>query len=1672
MMKRGGLRQLAPALAFIMLLAFIYLGIPAKLNTTPTGLASAPEWTGATNTLNVPADGTLEVNLDNLFTSEARLTYLASRADKISTRISESTLTIDPMFGFVGERTITLYASDGETITRKRIKIIVTAEPGQQQESAVSPSEIKIEPSIEAILASEETADAIIILRDTVPFTFSATAAKQIKKQLLEQRKQAVDQAQDALLARVNDVPENAITGAVIADEADFELIQEYETINALAVKLTRTGLAKLRNDPSVAQILLDRPFSAVLGSSIPVIDADDVWNMTVNSTNITGKGEGICVLDTGIDLTHPAFTGKIIGGHDYVNEDASPQDDAGNSHGTHVSGIAAGNSSSVKGVAPDANIIPLKVCNSGNSCTASDILAGIDYCNNNSVILNATAISGSLSDGGQYASGTCPTLFDSALNTSNTLGIIPVFASGNNGYTNGISYPACSPYAISAGSTSDGDSVSSFSNRGGDRLDVLAPGESVTSAAVGGGTSTLSGTSMSTPHASGAVALIQQNQRAQNKPILALAEMRQLLKETGRQAGSWHRLDVYAAIVKLNQNYTINITENSVTNATPPKAKVAFKDSTDLSGFVECSELKHNFIHVNSEQCPQYNKSAHIILEGLPGINATPRRNGAPCPAETCQNATFNNGTLEFDVTSFTNYTGESYFGTDALVDACAVINDSTSLTANVISNTTCFTINASNLYLNCSGFSISYGMDGTQNHSYGIFANNKTNLTIRDCTITDINNGSRNNIGINFTNVNDSLITNVSIQTNGTADNNGIMLWNSSRNNIDYSTIRTRGTSLINVGIYVLNASSTNVTNTTIITDSNSFGYGILIDITSHNSTALNNTISTSGPGSTNPGIGVFATMDTRIFRNIITTNGTFGNTGISLGAHGNRSIVENNTIVTSGNQSGSSGNTGIALTTTMTNIIRYNTIRTTGLTINNAIILQGSAHNNTFTGNNISASGNNTYAIRLAVTNETAITDTILTDPSDWIEVTAPTIRVNLTNTTFLTINGSIQYTGVMQINGTENITRSKFNISSNQASANSTNLSLLNTTARITLFNTNLFDPKPMIDYEDDGVYTDCPLNTCTEISFNATGDNAYTFDVTQFTGYSAGDATIFSCNVTINTSSVLTQNITAEQTCLTIGSDNLTFNCRGNTITFNTIGTSNTAGITAEGRTNITIQDCIILDGNATGGTTSMAINLSKTNYSRIVNNTLVANSTVASQGIRARIQDYRNIIENNTIIADGNAGAGTSLNTGIDANTNSSENNITGNTITANGYGASNFNRGILIDHSNNTVRNNTLRTNGNGASNIAVSISGPDNFVIGNTIITNGTIRAHGIQMSTNGNQTLIANNTIVTSGNESGADGNYGIYFIGTGRNTAQGNRITATGRSINHGIYITSGAVNHTITGNNITTDGNQSYAIAFTQANYSLLADNLLTNPVEWIDGQAGGNSQNNITNITFTNANGSIRFQGLIQFNGSQNITRARLFIRQNQAYVNSTNLSLLNLSARVTLQGIGFSNPQPESDFEDDGTFAPCPAGICNEISYNSITGTYVFDVTQFTTHQSGETSGGGGSSSGAAGGASGGGGGGDSKKSEEQTTPTTEQPAQDLSRFLNENPTEQEIAETAPINEEIKELEPIIPPEIKQQQVTKSIATLYYLASFISLAVLVVLWAAWHRKK
>jgi len=312
-----------------------------------------------------------------------------------------------------------------------------------------------------------------------------------------------------------------------------------------------------------------EKLFKISLFDSVPLINATMAWSSIESSINLSGFNQTICIIDTGINYTHPDLGGcfgnnnkssncKVIGGYDYVNNDEDPMDDHG--HGTHVSGIAVANGY-VKGVAKDSKIVALKALNSDGVGSEIGIISSINWCIENSEKFNIKVISMSIGDGQKYSSF-CDDSFPSiaaAINEAVTKNISVVIASGNEYHTDGISAPACIQNAIPVASTTKQDIISSFSNRN-YMVKLAAPGSSIYSTLISGSYGYSSGTSMATPHVAGAIAIINQYLEI-NRREMTPKDIESLLNNTGLKIYdsesnlNYSRINLFNALISIDIN-------------------------------------------------------------------------------------------------------------------------------------------------------------------------------------------------------------------------------------------------------------------------------------------------------------------------------------------------------------------------------------------------------------------------------------------------------------------------------------------------------------------------------------------------------------------------------------------------------------------------------------------------------------------------------------------------------------------------------------------------------------------------------------------------------------------------------------------------------------------------------------------------------------------------------------------------------------------------------------------------------------------------------------------------------------------------------------------------------------------------------------------------------------
>ena len=265
-----------------------------------------------------------------------------------------------------------------------------------------------------------------------------------------------------------------------------------------------------------------------------------------------------IAVIDTGIDLQHPIFAGKLLPGYDFVDSDNDPSE-VGSAHvgayghGTHVAGI-------ITMVAPDAKVIPIRILDQNGVGDIWRLAKALIYAANpdGDPTTNDGANIVNLSLGTTQRSDLIIKIIKAVtnrdpLNDDPDLpqivhpGMIIVASAGNTG--NGVHiYPAASGEInglIAVGSSSAGDALSSFSTRG-EWVQIMAPGERIVSSVPGGRYGVWQGTSMSAPIVAGVAALVRKR-----FPNLTPEEVFEQIRRTSVSVGSGlpRRIDAAQAV-------------------------------------------------------------------------------------------------------------------------------------------------------------------------------------------------------------------------------------------------------------------------------------------------------------------------------------------------------------------------------------------------------------------------------------------------------------------------------------------------------------------------------------------------------------------------------------------------------------------------------------------------------------------------------------------------------------------------------------------------------------------------------------------------------------------------------------------------------------------------------------------------------------------------------------------------------------------------------------------------------------------------------------------------------------------------------------------------------------------------------------------------------------------
>jgi serine protease AprX len=393
---------------------------------------------------------------------------------------------------------------------------------------------------------------AIVLIAAFLPFTFTAkpsTVAAEMHPALV----QMIDASPDQTVRLVVQNIDHTSQAQSLAQALGGDIIHEFEFLNAFVVELPAGKALELAHSSFVARISLDGEVKMAESDDDELEDANNTYVWSTNTDlasakfNVSGQGIGVAVIDSGIDSTHPCLDVAVApfgGGDDY-------------GHGTHVAGIIACNSGNFQGMAPDVDLIDLRIFDAEGNAYESDVVAALEWIYFNKDTYNIRVVNMSLNSG--YEASYHESYMNAAAELLWFNGVVVVVSAGNKGPLGGANTvntaPANDPFFIAVGASDEHDtyyrgndtyapfSAAGVTDLGHQKPDVVAPGYNIISAMSSGsdwdvdypekmvGTNyvRMSGTSMSAPVVSGAVALL-----LEWMPDLTPDQVKYLLMNTG----------------------------------------------------------------------------------------------------------------------------------------------------------------------------------------------------------------------------------------------------------------------------------------------------------------------------------------------------------------------------------------------------------------------------------------------------------------------------------------------------------------------------------------------------------------------------------------------------------------------------------------------------------------------------------------------------------------------------------------------------------------------------------------------------------------------------------------------------------------------------------------------------------------------------------------------------------------------------------------------------------------------------------------------------------------------------------------------------------------------------------------------------------------------------------
>ena len=412
--------------------------------------------------------------------------------------------------------------------------------------------------------------------------------------------------AADAATADVSTPDQPAARARVVVaardgyDPAGYRVVSRQPNLGTFTIDADDAAVARLRRDPRVVGITAARELRPALAESAAQIHAEAAWN-----SGLTGTGQTIAVIDTGIDATHPMLSGHVVdeacftevrpsGGGSCPNGQptqigagaAVPCASSGCDHGTHVASIAAGRANGgLRGIASDASVLSVQVftpASNGPSTNISEVLAAFEWVYEQRSRFAIAAINLSVASAVAEPTPCADDAVEQAVQRLRAVGIAVVAAAGNSGATSHLSYPACVPGVVSVSSAGATGRASSFANRA-PHLSLFAPGEFVVAAAPGNATVTKSGTSQAAPHVAGALAAFRQG-----RPTASVDELVRHLDRTADTVVAVDGQRAAAGMLRVDRALDPRFDHPSVTPSRSAPPIVALRSLRVLPGRVE----------------------------------------------------------------------------------------------------------------------------------------------------------------------------------------------------------------------------------------------------------------------------------------------------------------------------------------------------------------------------------------------------------------------------------------------------------------------------------------------------------------------------------------------------------------------------------------------------------------------------------------------------------------------------------------------------------------------------------------------------------------------------------------------------------------------------------------------------------------------------------------------------------------------------------------------------------------------------------------------------------------------------------------------------------------------------------------------------------------------------